>query len=232
MKAAKLPKMRSISGETEVGNMKARRLSLAEVKALFILLLFSIGFSALGQDLIYKKDGTTLKAKVYEVSNDKVRYKMFENLGGPFYYTYKGDIDHIEYENGFVESYASIPQRKPRKLGLGANIGGPSIFYSVELDYRISHNFDLEAGFGRTGAWAGVNYMFKDLRYESISPYIGFIANVWFINGFQYQGFYAPLGVSVMNQKLGIGISGEVAWMNRFTEVKTVWAGLKLSAHF
>lgn len=224
--------MRSISEECEAVKMKFRRLSLKTLKAVALLLFLALGISVQAQDMIYKKDGTALKTKVYEVSNDKVRYKMYENLGGPFYYTFKGDIDHIEYENGFVESYANIPQRSARKFGLGANLGGPSIFYSVELDYRLSHNFDLEAGFGNTGAWAGVNYLFNDLRYESVSPYIGFSANVWFVDGFQYQGFYAPLGISIMHQKSGLGISAEVAWMNRFADISMVWGGVKLSAHF
>jgi hypothetical protein len=223
--------MRSIGGRNRMASVIFTRLSLRTVKKLAILTILLFPLVVQAQDMIYKKDGSSVSAKVYEVSNDKIRYKRFDNLQGPFYYLHKGEIDHIEYENGTVESYKSFPQNKPRKFGIGANAGGPSIFYSVELDYRISHNIDIEAGLGNTGAWAGVNYLFRDLRYESVSPYIGFNVNYWVINQLPLQGFYAPLGLSLMSQKTGLGLSVEVAWMNRFQDVAGPWAGAKLSVH-
>jgi hypothetical protein len=66
-------------------------------------------FLLLGQDVIVKKNGEEIKAKVEEVQNYDVKYHRFDNLTGPLYTISKAELASIKYENGMVDSFANIP---------------------------------------------------------------------------------------------------------------------------
>jgi len=66
---------------------------------LFLVLLLSIS-NCLCQDLITKKNGEDIKAKVSEITTNEIRYKRFDNLNGPVYSISKSDVILIKYENG------------------------------------------------------------------------------------------------------------------------------------
>lgn len=57
------------------------------------------------QDVIVKRDGTTILAKVLKVSPSFVEYKKASNQDGPTYAISVNDIMAINYENGEKESY-------------------------------------------------------------------------------------------------------------------------------
>ena len=44
------------------------------------------------QDVIVKKDGSTVVSKVLEVNQDDIKYKKYSNLDGPTYTIYKKEI--------------------------------------------------------------------------------------------------------------------------------------------
>ncbi len=52
------------------------------------------------QDLITKKNGEDIKAKVTEITTGEVKYKRFDNLDGPIYSIGKSDVLLIKYKNG------------------------------------------------------------------------------------------------------------------------------------
>lgn len=58
------------------------------------------------QDLISLNDGTTIKAKVTEVSDNEIVYKKFSNLEGPSYRAKKNLVSKITYANGSTEIYS------------------------------------------------------------------------------------------------------------------------------
>ena len=84
---------------------------------LFFTFLF-FGFSLSAQDIITKKDGTDIQAKVIEVGESQISYKKYSNLEGPTYKLNILDILMITFENGEREMYnvgnyssqASLPQ--------------------------------------------------------------------------------------------------------------------------
>jgi hypothetical protein len=67
----------------------------------FVLLLLTS--NCFCQDLITKKNGEDIKAKVTEVTASEVKYKRFDNLNGPVYSISKSDVLLIKYENGTNE---------------------------------------------------------------------------------------------------------------------------------
>ena len=59
------------------------------------------------QDVITKKDGTNVQAKVTEVGQSQISYKNYSDLDGPTYTMNLSDILVITYENGTQERYNS-----------------------------------------------------------------------------------------------------------------------------
>lgn len=76
---------------------------------IIVLALAASSLSAMAQDVITKKDGTDVKVKVREISDDAIRYHRWDNLEGPIYVIKKSDIYMIRFENGSVEIMDSTP---------------------------------------------------------------------------------------------------------------------------
>ena len=73
-------------------------------KSLFLsLILFTISVNA--QDVIVKKDGSTILSKVFEIGSSEIKYKKHSHLDGPIYTIVKSDIQAINYENGEKEVF-------------------------------------------------------------------------------------------------------------------------------
>lgn len=71
-----------------------RKIILTTLTVMFTL---GIGFS---QDMITKKSGEDIKAKISEITTKEVKYKRFDNLNGPIYSIDKSEVLLIKYENG------------------------------------------------------------------------------------------------------------------------------------
>src|SRR6218665_3176204 len=83
----------------------------------FKLLLFCLCFFCAGmqaQDMIVKKDGSILKGKIMEVSEESVKYKKADNPDGPMYTISKENILSINYANGEVEKLDKQPAKKAK----------------------------------------------------------------------------------------------------------------------
>ena len=95
----------------------------------FLLLLCSASVSA--QDVIVKKDGSTILSKVLEVNTADVKYKKFSNPEGPTYTISKSEIMAINYENGEKDSFDEISQTNDSK-------GSTPSFITTVADQRNS----------------------------------------------------------------------------------------------
>ncbi len=90
------------------------------IYSLLLMLLFAA--SGYAQDVIVKKDGSTILSKVVEIGSAEVKYKKFSNQDGPMYTILKTEIQAINYENGEKESFslqestAPVPQQ-PQNFG-------------------------------------------------------------------------------------------------------------------
>ena len=59
----------------------------------------------MAQDVIVKKDNSTVLCKVLEVSSSEIKYKKWSNQDGPTYSTNISDVIRINYENGEVDNF-------------------------------------------------------------------------------------------------------------------------------
>ena len=74
---------------------------------LFIAIVF-IANLCLAQDVIVKKDGSTILSKVLEVNINDVKYKKFSNPNGPTYTISKTELTSINYENGDLDVFTEV----------------------------------------------------------------------------------------------------------------------------
>lgn len=81
-----------------------KKIFVESVSLLLIIVCMSFNHVH-GQDVIFKNDKTKLNAKVLEIEELKVKYKLFDNLDGPTYGIDKNQISMIIYKNGKKELF-------------------------------------------------------------------------------------------------------------------------------
>jgi nitrogen fixation protein FixH len=86
------------------------------MKKILLVLLVFIGtvIRVDAQDIITKKDGNEIRAKVIEINPDAIKYKMFENQDGPVYVLPNAEIFMIKYENGTKKVFDVAPPIQSR----------------------------------------------------------------------------------------------------------------------
>lgn len=73
-----------------------------------LLLLACVATHAYSQDVIVKKDGSTILSKVLEVSSTEIKYKKFSNLEGPTYTISVAELLSINYANGDKDDFSKV----------------------------------------------------------------------------------------------------------------------------
>ena len=93
------------------------------MKKIFVLLSF-VSLNVSAQDVIVKKDGSTILSKVLEVNQNDIKYKKYSNQNGPTYTISKAELMSINYEGGdkdvFTDSQPAT-QQEPANGGFEVN---------------------------------------------------------------------------------------------------------------
>ena len=69
-------------------------------RILFLAAFMLLSTTVSAQDIIVKKNGEEIRAKVEEVGEQSIRYRKFTNLTGPVYSIARGEVFVIRYESG------------------------------------------------------------------------------------------------------------------------------------
>ena len=78
------------------------------LKHIVLALMCMTGSYASAQDMIVKKDGTVIQAKVTKIGTSEVEYKKWSNQDGPQYSIAISDILAINYKNGEKETFDNV----------------------------------------------------------------------------------------------------------------------------
>jgi hypothetical protein len=96
--------------------MKKNQSSVFQNKFELVFCIFMLLFLAphfiKAQDKIHKTDNTVIEAKVIEITDVEIKYKIFSNQSGPTYTIGIPEVSMIVYENGEKEVY-NEPKVKP-----------------------------------------------------------------------------------------------------------------------
>lgn len=80
---------------------------------IFFLVYLSIGIiDSSAQDVIYKNDGTEIKAKIIELTTETIKYKNFDQREGPIRNLLFSEVYMIIYEDGTREVIKKNQQTK------------------------------------------------------------------------------------------------------------------------
>ncbi len=86
------------------------------LNSLLIIALCIISISTNAQDIITKKDGTDISAKVLELTITEIKYKRVDNLSGPIYTLPKADVLMIRYEDGTKDIFNEVVSSESKSL--------------------------------------------------------------------------------------------------------------------
>lgn len=86
------------------------------MKKLLLFLMLLSATNAFAQDVIVKKDGSTIVSRVLKITSTEVEYKKFSNLNGPTYTILKSEVQSINYENGEKETFGSASTASQTQL--------------------------------------------------------------------------------------------------------------------
>lgn len=126
-------------------------------KLIFLLLLMTLcAWNAMqAQDVIHKKNGETIQAKVMEVDEDKVKYRIFDEPDGPTYTIDKSLLQKIVFQSGRTEVFQDnftnpelyTDQRKHAiKIGFLSPLFGNTNF-TYERNIKPGRSFETKVGF-------------------------------------------------------------------------------------
>jgi hypothetical protein len=109
--------------------------------------LACFGMTLNAQDIIMKKNGDEIRAKITEINTDNVKYRKFDNLEGPVHTLLRSEIFMIKYENGDKDIIGNEPPvtGKQNSVSGGLQQPGAAVRQPQEFDRRV--RFGIKAGF-------------------------------------------------------------------------------------
>lgn len=116
------------------------------MKATFTIFLSLMALHLHAQDVIVKKDDSTILAKVLEVTETNIKYKKHSNQTGPTYTISIENVRAINYQNGEKEDYSSTNTNTATST-VNANNGLSPQYIKKPADNR---NAELLAFYNRT----------------------------------------------------------------------------------
>lgn len=127
------------------------------MKKSFMSLMMFLAANAFAQDVIVKKDGSTIMSKVLEIGTHEIKYKKFSNQEGPTYTIASSDVLAINYEKGGKESFSVTNEKtltksaqKQRsgfftKAGVGlSSVVGSNADTKLKFSYKVGVAYELE----------------------------------------------------------------------------------------
>ncbi|MBP5644232.1 MAG: hypothetical protein J6X10_08420 [Bacteroidales bacterium] len=134
----------------------------------FIVGLFILStVCANAQDVIVKKDNSTILSKVTKISSTEIEYKKWTNLDGPTYIINKSDVVSINYQNGEIEKFTAdiSEEEKPQEPVV--------IQQQVQQQSNQSHNDNNDGGYmERDGN--GLTLNGRDLSDDEVLELVGY----------------------------------------------------------
>jgi hypothetical protein len=160
------------------------------LKALFHLIILLLPLVVKSQDTLRPKkeicgdvitfnNGTTQRAKIYEINSSEVVFKRCANLNGPFIRINKSHVKSIVYANEIKETFTVNVVREPIKEELPKPAPAATIETVDISDMKVGQfdtiyprkkvfPYDLTQHFISVDVFAGLTYKMPTLSYEYI----------------------------------------------------------------
>ncbi len=153
----------------------------------------------MAQDVIVKKDGTTIQSKVMEINGVEIKYKKWSNQEGPMYSIIRSEVNSINFQNGEVELFGNETQSTRSIFGRMERDGRDLVLDGRELTEEEvrelvgEQNYQTYLGARKQ---IGVGRAFTPVFWVSLGATIGLIASAYvFEERHYYYGsnyYYGP----------------------------------------
>lgn len=101
--------------------------------------------SCFSQDIITKKSGEDIQAKILEVTTSEIKYKKFDNLDGPIFSILIPEVLLVRYENGTKDMFT---EEKKHEIISTTSYSNEDLFTQGRLDASKYYNRYKGAGTG------------------------------------------------------------------------------------
>lgn len=86
-----------------------------KIKVFCLIIAYLTALAASAQDVITKTDGTTINAKVAEITETTIKYYRFDKPAGPLYNVSISSVSSIKYEDGTIDTFnKEVPNPKAK----------------------------------------------------------------------------------------------------------------------
>ncbi len=100
-------------------------------RLILLVLLLVAALPLMAQDMIVRRDGSVVQAKILEVSSSEIKYKKFAKHDGPLFVLKTSEIISINYEDGEVERYDQAVEPAPQAAAEPAKPAKPQLIEVV-----------------------------------------------------------------------------------------------------
>lgn len=172
------------------------------MKRVLLFLMLLSATSVFAQDVIVKKDGSTILSKVVEVGSTEVKYKKFSNQNGPTYTITKAEIQAINYENGEKDTFSDAVVAQPQQQQQNYDFGS----YSSQVAEGIAagNRLQKEKLLASAKSWNTVGGVWFWVNA------LGGLAVSLIVYGGD-DGWWIPMAAGVGSGLIGYGICGAIA---------------------
>lgn len=124
------------------------------MKNILFLLMLLCSISVFSQDVIVKKNGTTILCRIVEINSSEVVYKKWTDLKGANYVMDRTSVTAINYENGKKDVFSEVTQNQysPGNQNTGQQQLNDNAL--LRMDYN-DRNIPAKVKRLKTAAWIG-----------------------------------------------------------------------------
>lgn len=152
------------------------------MKHLFVILFLLCSASLFAQDVIVKKDGSTIVCRVVELTATEITYKKWSDLNGSNYVMNRSDASAINYENGKKVNLSEVDnQYQPGNQNDGVQQYNDQALLRMDYQSQI-HNPYKKAKTLKTIGWVGAIpfvgmaiYCFQNYHSGTTEAGLGFL---------------------------------------------------------
>ena len=125
-------------------------------RILFVILTLGLFTTSIfSQDIITKKSGEDISAKISEVTQTEIKYKKFDNLEGPIFTILKSEVLMIRYANGTKDIFKEEIQQQQ------TNTNNKQLSNPNQETYKYSLGNPINPVGGKKSAWgSGIASLF------------------------------------------------------------------------
>lgn len=168
-----------------------------------------LSLAAYAQDVIVKKDGSTISAKITEVNETQVKYKKYANLNGSTYSIAKEEVKFINYENGDRDDFTSSQTNKTPDLSVMTpqqQISDAQLLNTYNKKY-----FESAKKLKKT-AWIGGGIL--------VACGVGGIVAYYFLKEDSADGKYMEKNSTYLYAGIGATVAGGIWWASFYSVAK------------